>query len=282
MIVEPSLQAALRHWGVRAIPFADNVGEKPCLTAAWQQHLALLDQTAALRSVMLLWGENGVGKSALAGHWVSTLEPKAYCPVVITQATLSGTGVLAVLLSKLGQKPSLHRSRNLSRLEDTLKELGRITPIVVLDDAQDYPPGSLEEVRLLLGLNLPRQPVFALVLLGDVYLQETLRLAHHRSLYSRIGARAQLHVLDRSEVEAYLGHGLAQVGLQRPCLAPASVDLLASASGGTPRLLNLLARQAWIAAAAAQANSIEPEHVQVALQMVPAATDKLIPKRHEP
>jgi MSHA biogenesis protein MshM len=281
MIVEPSLQAALRHWGVRAIPFADNLGEKPCLTAAWKQHLALLDQTAALRSVMLLWGENGVGKSALACHWVGHLEPKAYCPVVITQATLSGTGVLAVLLSKLGQKPSMHRSRNLSRLEQTLKELGRVTPVVVLDDAQDYPPGSLEEVRLLLGLNLPRQPVFALVLLGDIYLQETLRLAHHRSLYSRIGARAQLEALDRSAVEAYLAHGLAQVGLQRPCLAPASVDLLASASGGMPRLLNLLARQAWIAAAAAQVNSIEPEHVQVALRMVPAATDQLIPNRHE-
>src|SRR5206468_267948 len=110
MIVDPSLNAALRHWGVRGVPFADNVGEKP----------------------------------------------------------------------------SLHRSRNLSRLEDTLKELGRITPVLLLDDAQDYPPGALEEVRLLLGLNLPRQPVFALVLIGDLYLQEILRLAHHRSLYSRI------------------------------------------------------------------------------------------------
>jgi len=162
-----------------------------------------------------------------------------------------------------------------------LKELGRLTPVLVLDDAQDYPPGSLEEVRLLLGLNLPRQPVFALVLIGDLYLQEILRLAHHRSLYSRIGARAQLEVLDRPAVEAYLMHGLAQVGLQRPCLAPAAVDLLASASGGTPRLLNLLARCAWIAAACAQSNSIEPEHVQAALQMVPAATDKLVPNRHE-
>jgi type II secretory pathway predicted ATPase ExeA len=282
MIADPSLNVALRHWGARAVPFVDNPGEKPCLTAAWKEHLGLLDQTAALRSIMLLCGDNGVGKSSLVGHWVGRLEPKAYCPVVITQATLSASGVLAVLLTKLGQKPSMHRSRNLSRLEETLKELGRITPVVILDDAQHYPPGSLEEVRLLLGLNLPRQPIFALVLIGDLYLQETLRLAHHRSLYSRIGARAQLEVLDRSAVEAYLAHGLAQVGLQRPCLAPAAVDLLASASSGTPRLLNLLARQAWIAAAAAQANSIEPEHVQLALRLVPAATDKLVANRHEP
>lgn len=278
MTVDPTLSMALRHWGTRAVPFSDSPGEKPCLTPEWKRNLELLQQTAALRSLMLLSGDNGVGKSALVAHWLGTLESKSYHSVVITQATLGASGLLAVLLGKVGQKPGLHRSRNLARLEEALKELGRLTPILVLDDAQDYPPGALEEVRLLLGLNLPRQPVFALVLIGDSYLQETLRLAHHRPLYSRIGARGHLGSLDRAAVEAYLLHGLRQAGLQKPCLAPAAVDLLASASGGVPRLLNLLARSAWLAAAAAQANSIEAEHVQAALHLVPAAADKIRPQ----
>ena len=275
MTVDPSLSLALRHWGARAVPFSDSDGEKPCLTPVWKENLALLGQTAALRSLLLLSGDNGVGKSALTGHWVSTLEPKAFYPVVITQATLSGSGLLAVLLGKLGQKPGLHRSRNLARLEESLKELGRVTPVLVLDDAQDYPPGALEEVRLLLGLNLPRQPVFALILIGDLYLQDTLRMAHYRSLYSRIGARVQLDPLDRQAVEAYLLHALSQVGLDRPCLSPAAIDPLAGASGGVPRLLNLLARCAWIAAARDEVNTIEAQHVQSALRLVPAAADKL-------
>ena len=275
MSVDPSLSLALRHWGARAVPFSDSVGEKPCLTPLWKENLALLVQTAALRSLLLLSGDNGVGKSALTGHWVSTLEPKAFYPVVITQATLSGSGLLAVLLSKLGQKAGLLRSRNLARLEESLKELGRVTPVLVLDDAQDYPPGALEEVRLLLGFNLPRQPVFALILIGDLYLQDTLRMAHYRSLYSRIGARVQLDPLDHQGVETYLVHALSQVGLDRPCLSPAAIDLLAGASGGVPRLLNLLARCAWIAAAGAEVNTIEAEHVQSALRLVPAAADKL-------
>jgi MSHA biogenesis protein MshM len=275
MTVDPSLSLALRHWGARAVPFSDSDGVKPCLTPVWKENLALLGQTAALRSLLLLSGDNGMGKSALTGHWVGTLEPKAFYPVVITQATLSGSGLLAVLLGKLGQKPGLHRSRNLARLEESLKELGRVTPVLVLDDAQDYPPGALEEVRLLLGLNLPRQPVFALILVGDLYLQDTLRMAHYRSLYSRIGARVQLDPLDRQAVEAYLVHALSQVGLDRPCLSPAAIDLLAGASGGVPRLLNLLARCAWIAAARDEVNTIEAQHVQTALRLVPAAADKL-------
>jgi type II secretory pathway predicted ATPase ExeA len=224
---------------------------------------------------MLLSGDNGVGKSALAAYWLKQLETKVYLPLAITQATLSATGLLAVLLHKLGQPATLHRSHNLAALEKALRELGRITPVLVLDEAQAYPPGALEEMRLLLGLNLSAAPVFALVLLGDLYLQDTLRLQHHRPLYSRIAARCQLPVLERSQIELYLMHGLRAAGLERPCFATGALELLASASSGNIRLLNLLARAAWLAAAAATAQTIGPEHVQKALELVPVARDKI-------
>ena len=178
MNVDPQLSAALHHWGARAVPFHDQPEQVPFLTPAWQEALRLLNQTAALRSVMLLSGDNGVGKSALAAYWLKQLEPKLYLPLVITQATLSATGLLAVLLHKLGQPTSLHRSHNLTAMEKALRELGRLTPVLVLDEAQQYPAGALEEIRLLLGLNLSCPPAFALVLLGDLYLQDTLRLQH--------------------------------------------------------------------------------------------------------
>src|SRR5436309_3144131 len=106
------------------------------------------------------------------------------------------------------------------------------------------------------------EQAFALVLVGDLYLHDTLRLQQHKALYSRIGAHYQLAPLERSQVEAYLVHGLRQVGIERPILAPAALDLLASVSVGLPRLLNLLARTAWLAAAQAGLNSIGPEQVQ--------------------
>ena len=277
MNVDPLLQSALRHWGARAVPFTDQPGEAPFASPGWEAALRLLHQTAALRSLMLLSGDNGVGKSALAAHWLAGLEPKTYLPLVITQATLSASGLLAVFARKLGQAPSFFRSRTLHRMEEAFKELGRLTPVLVLDEAQLYPPGALEEVRLLLGLNLARQPSFALVLIGDNYLQDTLRLQQHKALYSRISVQYQLPPLNRDQIEPYLLHGLRQVGLERPCLHPAAIDLLAGASSGVPRLLNLLARTAWLAAAQANLNTIGPEHVQAALELVPAARDRLTP-----
>jgi type II secretory pathway predicted ATPase ExeA len=277
MNADPLLSAALRHWGARAVPFSDQPESVPFLTPAWEGALRSLNQTAALRSVMLLSGDNGVGKSALAAYWLRHLEPKLYLPLAITQATLSATGLLAVLLHKLGQHATLHRSHNLAALERALRELGRLTPVLVLDEAQQYPAGALEEVRLLLGLNLSCPPTFALVLLGDLYLQDTLRLQHHRALYSRIALRCQLPLLERSQIEPYLVQALRQVGLERPGFNAPAIDLLASACAGNVRLLNLLARAAWLAAAASTANTIGPEHVQQALELVPAARDKINP-----
>lgn len=274
MILDPILSAALRHWGARAVPFNDEPSTQCFAWEPWTQSLQLLDRTAALRSMMLLVGDNGVGKSTLASHWISQLEPRAYTPLALTHATLSGNGLLSVLLQKLGKSASFARSRNLVLLEQAFQELNGTTPVVVLDEGQLYPPGALEEVRLLLGLNLARQPIFALVLMGDLYLQDTLRLQHHKALYSRIASIRRLPPLDRAFIEPYLQHQLSQVGLDRPLFAPAAIDLLASASGGFPRQLNLLGRCAWLAAAQNKANLIDAAHVHDALEQVPSARDR--------
>jgi hypothetical protein len=93
MSADPLLAAALRHWGARSVPFSENPGANPFVSPAWEQALRLLNQTAALRSLMLLSGDNGVGKSALVAYWLERLEPKAYLPLVITHATLIGSGL---------------------------------------------------------------------------------------------------------------------------------------------------------------------------------------------
>ena len=66
------------------MPFSDQPGEAPFRCPAWEEAARLLNQTAALRSLMLLIGDNGVGKSALLADWLASLEPKAYLPLVIT------------------------------------------------------------------------------------------------------------------------------------------------------------------------------------------------------
>ena len=163
MIAERTLAQAAHAWGAQGIPFNDEPKNELFRTASMERATTLLNQSVALRSVMLLSGENGVGKSALAGRWLRSLEPKLYFPVCITQASLTGIGLLALFLQKLGTAPKHQRSASLKLLEEAFGELGRLIPVLLLDEAQNYAMSALEEVRMLLGLNLPEQPAFALI-----------------------------------------------------------------------------------------------------------------------
>jgi type II secretory pathway predicted ATPase ExeA len=273
----PDLGLLARQWGATAVPFGELSTDAWLETPPGQRAWSLLQQTAAFRSVMLLSGPNGVGKSALTHRWMASLDSRLFAPLLLTQATLSGSGVLWALTAKLGKEARGQRALNLREIETALAELGKVAPLIILDDAQSLAFGSLEEVRLLLGLNLAEPPAFGLVLIGDEYLLGALRLRQHRSLYSRIASYASLSPWTPAQASQYLQQSLAAVGINRPVIEPAALNLLTSASGGLARSLCLLARAAWIEAASAGLQNIQPEHVQAAIERVPAAAALALP-----
>jgi type II secretory pathway predicted ATPase ExeA len=206
----------------------------------------------------------------LAGRWVRQLESRLFTPVNLTQATLSSSGLLASLTRGLGKQSSLRRERNLDELSSYLSEHERQTLVIVMDDAQNATHGTLEEVRLLLGLNLPSQPTFALILIGDEYLLGQLQLRNHRALCSRLSAHHMLSPWTLEETQTYLTTGLQAVGIHRTkVFEPAAVDLLVRATAGVPRSVCLLARSAWLEAARAEAREITAQTMQLAMEQVP-------------
>jgi type II secretory pathway predicted ATPase ExeA len=259
-----------RSWGATAVPFGPLSDTQWIAIPSQQRAVSFLDQTAALRGAMLLSGGNGVGKSTLVGRWVRQLETRIYTPVNLTQATLSSSGLLATLARSLGKCGSIRRERNLDELSSYLSEHERQTLIVVLDDAQNSTHGTLEELRLLLGLNLPSQPTFALILIGDEYLLGQLQLRNHRALCSRLSAHHVLSPWSFEEIQTYLKTALEAVGINRSkVFEPAAVDLLARATAGVPRSVCLLARAAWLEAARADAREISAQTMQQAMEQVP-------------
>lgn len=272
----PALDDLLRAWGLRRTPFAsEDKTSELFATPTHRETLSLLDTTAALRGVMMLTGTPGTGKSTLIKSWLAGLEPKRFLPLLITQSSLSATGVLEVLLAKLGERARFKRSTNLLLLEKHLADLEPVTLVLVLDDAQNYPGPALEELRLLLGLGGRHRSAFALIMLGDDYLLGSLRLSVQRALFSRISAASTLAALPREDIAAYLDWHVSRAGLDRDIFAPAAVDLLAEASEGNPRTLGLLAQAAWLCAARQNTLTIEADHIHAALRQVPAANAKI-------
>jgi len=266
----------LRAWGLRRAPFACEEKSGLFASASREEILTLLETTAALRSVMVLTGAPGTGKSTLVKSWLRGLEPKRYLPHLITQASLSATGVLEILLSKLGERPRFKRSTNLLLLEKHLADIDPLTLVLVLDDAQNYPGEALEEIRMLLGIGGRARSAFSLLLLGDEYLLGSLSLSVQRALFTRISAATNLACLTPEEIPPYLQWHIKAAGLDRGIFVPASLDLLAEASSGNPRTLNLLAQAAWFLAARSGSFTIEASHAHGALRQVPSANAKIL------
>ncbi|MBL9169168.1 MAG: AAA family ATPase [Verrucomicrobiales bacterium] len=264
------LELYARSWGATAVPFGPLSDHQWVSIPSQQRALSLLNQTVALRGVMLLSGGNGMGKSTLVGRWARQLEPRLFTPVYLTQATLSSCGLLASLARGVGKRGSFRRERNLDELSSYLSEHERQILLIVLDDAQNSTHSTLEELRLLLGLNLPSQPTFALVLIGDEYLLGQLQLRNHRALCSRLSAHHLLSPWTLEEIQTYLKTGLEAVGINRSrVFDPAAVDLLARATAGVPRSVCLLARAAWLEAARAEVKEINAQTIQQAMEQVP-------------
>jgi MSHA biogenesis protein MshM len=264
------LELYARSWGATAVPFGPLSEMQWVSIPSQQRAVSLLNQTAALRGAMLLSGGNGMGKSTVVGRWIRQLEPRLYTVVGLTQATLSSSGLLGTLVRRLGKPAGFRRERNLDELSTFLGEQERQSLVIVLDDAQHSAHSTLEELRLLLGLNLSSQPTFALVLIGDEYLLGQPQLRNHRALCSRLGAHHTLNPWTLEQVQEYLKTALEAVGIARSrVFEAAAVDLLVRASAGVPRSVCLLARAAWLEAARAGVQEIGAPIMQQAMEQVP-------------
>ena len=219
-------------------------------------------------------GEVGTGKTLLCRLLVAELEDP-WVTVHLSNSFLSPSGVYAALARELGviTDEDLPSHQLIERIQNRVLELraaGR-RPVLLIDEAQSLPTASLEAIRLLTNLETERSKLLQVVLVGQPELDERLKNRALRQLGQRVSFSARLAPLSRGETRRYLRHRLSAAGRSTDLpFTGSAIRKLHRASGGIPRVLNLLCHKAMMSAYGRGDARIGYRHMRRAIVDTPA------------
>lgn len=268
-----------RHYGLRERPFSLTPDPRFLyLSASHREALAhLLYGIEQGEGFIAVTGEVGTGKTTLCRTLLDRLGPE--CEVAyLFNPRLSGEDLLRAIHLELGL-PVRGRSRaelldQLNRfLLDARRRDRRV--LLIVDEAQNLAPATLEEVRLLSNLETSTEKLLQILLFGQPELDAVLDSRPLRQLRQRIGVRWRLEPLSPPEAGEYVRHRLrVAAGEGAELFSPAALRELRRRSRGVPRLVNLLADRALLAGYAERARRVERVHVGRAAREILRARDR--------
>lgn len=218
-----------------------------------------------------LTGEVGTGKTTLCRLLLDEL-PDHVQPALILNPVLGPRELIAAICDELGVQYPVRATRKqlVDRLNRYLLEAhGRgDTIVLVIDEAQNLSPQALEQVRLLTNLETHTAKLLQIILIGQPELRELLRRPALRQLAQRVTARYHLLPLQPEETAAYVKHRLRVAGAGRCPFGRGALAELHALSGGVPRLVNVIADRALLAAYTDERDTISRAHVREAASEV--------------
>lgn len=219
-----------------------------------------------------LTGEVGTGKTTLVRLLLEQL-PEHTEVALVLNPMLNPTELLESICQELRLTFSAG-SESLKNLTETLNahllkrhaEGWRV--IVLIDEAQNLSPESLEQVRLLTNLETSEQKLLQMILVGQPELRTLLDRHDLRQLKQRITARFHLTPLNGAETEEYLQHRLTVAGSTRQLFTRAAARAMFHASEGIPRVINIMADRALLAAYVAGQDRVGASEVKRAAREI--------------
>jgi type II secretory pathway predicted ATPase ExeA len=212
----------------------------------------------------VITGEIGAGKTTLLRRLLDSIEDNITVGM-ITNTHQSFGELLDWVLSAFGiHQPGLSKVEMHQRLVDFLLEqyAHNKTTLLIVDEAQNMPAATLEELRMLSNINSEKDLVLQVILAGQPELKNTLRKPELMQFAQRISVDYHLDALSLEETFSYIQHRLITAGATDDIFTPGACRLIHHYSNGVPRLINLLCDTALVYGFADQQKTIDVDLVE--------------------
>jgi MSHA biogenesis protein MshM len=273
----------LDHFGLREAPFRITPHTEFFFSGANRGTTleALLYAITAGEGMVKVTGEVGSGKTMLCRVLMERL-PESVETIYLAVPSLTRDEMLVAIATDLSIDTTGANTTKLVRaLQERLIEIHSSGKQVValIDEAHAMPLATLEEIRLLSNLETGKEKLLQIVLFGQPELDQHLALPHMRQLKERITYSFLLAPLPPREVGEYVDFRLRAAGYHGPSLfSPEALRIIADASDGLTRRINIYADKTLLAAFAAGTHTLSADHARAAI----ADTQIVVTRRESP
>jgi len=216
-----------------------------------------------------LTGEVGTGKTTLVRSLLARQLPDVDVALILNPRVTVDEFLLTIC-EELGVPVEASARDSIKQLMDLLtarllsaNTAGRRVAVLI-DEAHLLERDVLEQVRLLTNLETPTRKLLQIILIGQPELRELLARDDLRQVNQRITGRYHLAPLDVDEAAAYVRHRLRVAGARAEIFTPRALRTLHRVSGGYPRLINIIADRAMLAAYVRDRHQIDARLVRAA------------------
>jgi MSHA biogenesis protein MshM len=258
------------HFGLRELPFGITPDTSFFFGSPHSQEAlnTLLVAARTGEGFIKITGEVGTGKTLLCRKFMATLGPE-FVTAYIPNPYLEPRTLMLALADELevAYDKDADQHQVLKAITHRLLQLAGDDKRVLLclDEAQAMPVETLEALRLLTNLETEKRKLLQIVLFGQPELNRKLELQSIRQLAQRITFHYHLGPLSRDDLDYYVAHRLRVAGYDGARLfSRGAVARLYAASGGVPRLVNILAHKSMMLSYGQGRQQVARAHVSAA------------------
>ena len=202
------------------------------------------------KGFVVITGEVGVGKTTILRSYLEGVAKQKTKIIYIFNANVSFQNLLRTIYKELG----VHVKTD--DVVEMLNDLYQIlmeeykqgnTVLLIVDEAQNMPIKTLENLRMLSNLETSKDKLLQIVLIGQYEFEKILDRYELRQLKQRIAIRSTIIPFTKEESLAYIKHRLAKVAVNKSSVfAKGALKRIVREAKGIPRNLNILCDNALI------------------------------------
>jgi general secretion pathway protein A len=221
------------------------------------------------KGFVVVTGEVGCGKTTLINYLLRKIPQSIHVGIIHNTLVQFQELLRMICLEFELDIANADKAVLLTRLYSYLLEKysKRERVILIIDEAQNLPEKTLEEIRMLSNLEAEKHHLLQMILVGQPQLKEKLERKSLEQFVQRITVYCHLDALEKIQVDYYIRHRLKIAGAQNLDLFdPEALDAIFKHSLGIPRLINMLCDAALVYGYADDAKIIGRELIDVVAQ----------------